>query len=416
MAELSSREVVQRKIAGALDYLGDNYNIADKSVREGKATNMDIARSFTGDVKSDKFVENIGLLDFTPAGTYFAFEEGEKAIMKAEPDAFKRNMALLSALRKPLQTAIDRPDIGLPAIDMMAGVIEAVPFVAVASRPVKNFLKSLKAKATEPSKDVGMNIQKTSLPISGEVNTTTNLAENQITNPSRRKFVKGVGALGALTTIPPLIGDIPIDKIKLTTKPITKIPTTFSNSLKRFTAPLYRNYLDEVIEDNKIIGISGKREFEDLPITDENAFEENSITANIYSGLFDRQGALGEFEDLPLEEKAKLVEKNYGVKDGLHIKPNELSDKLVFDASVDFGGDFENEFRSALQKRAIEDGAKPIELVETMPEYGGIMVYQDAKASDKMADVVDEYYKKLVKQGRSPDDIAEQVFEGPFPE
>ena len=110
MAELSSREVVQRKIADALDYLGENLNIVDKSVREGKATNMDIARSFTGDVKSDKFTENIGLLDFTPAGTFFAFEEGEKAIQKAEPDKFKQQMALLGAMRQPLQTAIDRPE------------------------------------------------------------------------------------------------------------------------------------------------------------------------------------------------------------------------------------------------------------------------------------------------------------------
>tara|TARA_B100001057_G_scaffold464895_1_gene520505 strand:- start:14800 stop:16071 length:1272 start_codon:yes stop_codon:yes gene_type:complete len=415
--DLSSREIVQRKIAGALDYLGENLNIVDKSVREGKATNMDIARSFTGDVKSDKLTENIGLLDLTGAGTYFAFEEGEKDILKAEPDNFKRQMALLSALRQPLQTIIDRPDIGLPAFDMMSGVAEAIPATAVMLKPVKNFLLSLKAKATKPSKDVGMNIQKTSLPISGGDSTTTKIAENQVTDPSRRKFVKGVGALGALTTVSPLIGDIPIDKIKLATKSITKIPTTFSNSLKKFTAPLYRNYLDEVIENNKMIGRSGKTEFEDLPITDENAFEENSITANIYEGLFNNQGgALGEFEDLPLEEKAKLVEKNYGVKDGLHIKPNELSDKLVFDASVDFGGDYENEFRSALQNRAIEDGAKPTEILETEPEYAGIMVYQDAKASDNMADVVEEYYEKLIKDGRSPDDIAEQVFEGPFPE
>ena len=37
MAELSSREVVQRKIADALDYLGENLNIVDKSVREGNS-------------------------------------------------------------------------------------------------------------------------------------------------------------------------------------------------------------------------------------------------------------------------------------------------------------------------------------------------------------------------------------------
>jgi len=202
-------------------------------------------------------------------------------------------------------------------------------------------------------------------------------------------------------------------------KKIPKIPKlNFNTSLKKFTAPLYRNYLDEVIENNNVIGKSGKQEFEDLPITDENAFEENSITANIYDGLFNKNagGALGEFEDLPLEEKAKLIEKNYGVKNGLHIKPSELNDKLVLDSSVDVGGDYENEFRIALQDRAIEDGAKPTEILETESEYGGMIEYQDAKASDNMADAVEEYYEKLIKEGRSPDDIAEQVFEGPFPE
>ena len=145
--ELTSRQQTQKNIADALDYLMDNYNIGDRAVREGKLSNMDIARSFTGDVKSDKFTENIGLLDLTPLGTYFAFEEGEKAIQKAEPDAFKRNMAMLGAIRQPLQTLIDRPEIGMPAIEMMAGAVEAVPFVAIATKPVKKFLLSLKKKA-----------------------------------------------------------------------------------------------------------------------------------------------------------------------------------------------------------------------------------------------------------------------------
>ena len=103
---LTSRESVQRKIANALDYLGENYNIVDKSVREGDATTMDIARSFTGDVKSDKLSENIGLLDFTPLGTYFAAEEGQDAIDKAEPNAFKRQMALLSYMNQPILTTM----------------------------------------------------------------------------------------------------------------------------------------------------------------------------------------------------------------------------------------------------------------------------------------------------------------------
>ena len=250
MAELSSREVVQRKIADALDYLGENLNIVDKSVREGKATNMDIARSFTGDVKSDKLTENIGLLDFTPAGTFFAFEEGEKAIQKAEPNKFKQSMALLSAMRQPLQTAIDRPEIGLPAIDMMAGVVEAIPLTAVALKPVKKFLSSLKAKATEPSKDVGMNIQKTSLPISGEADTTTNIAQNQDFDPSRRKFFSDVGAIGSATMVGGALASLPVDKI---TKAIPKVTKTMPDikpvpkaDVLRFSGKGFENTLAEI--------------------------------------------------------------------------------------------------------------------------------------------------------------------------
>ena len=417
---LTSREMTQRKIADALDYLGKNYNIVDKSVREGDATTMDIARSFTGDVKSDKLSENLGLLDFSPFGTYFAAQEGQDAIMKAEPDALKRQMALLNYLRQPLQTIIDRPDIGLPATDIALGGIEAIPFGYVVTKPIKGFFKSLKAKAQPTQNNSGMITQQTSLPTSGDVSTTTVPVKNEVINQSRRNFVKDTGTVGALgllaTQVPDAIKMLKNTKIA---KKIPKIPKiNFNTSLKKFTAPLYRNYLNEVIENNKMIGRSGKTEFEDLPIDDENAFEENSITANIYEGLFnkDKGGALGDFEDLPLEEKAKLVEKNYGVKDGLHIKPNELNDKIVFDSAVDFGGDYDNQFRSALQKRAIKDGAEPSELIQTDAEYAGIMVYKDAKASDNMSNAIEEYYNKLIKEGRSPDDIAEQVFEGPFPE
>jgi len=59
-----------------------------------------------------------------------------------------------------------------------------------------------------------MNIQKTSLPTSGEANTTINIAENNDIDLNRRKFLKDtatVGALGALSTQVP-------DVIKMTSK------------------------------------------------------------------------------------------------------------------------------------------------------------------------------------------------------
>ena len=159
--DLSSREITQRKIKDVLDYLGENYNIIDKSVREGDATNMDIARSFTADTKSDKLVENIGLLDFTPLGTYFAFEEGQKEIMKEEPDAFKRQMALLGSINKPLQSIIDRPEIALPATEMAMSMFEALPVTYVLTKPIRKFFSSLKSK-----KKNNVTEGKTSLPTS----------------------------------------------------------------------------------------------------------------------------------------------------------------------------------------------------------------------------------------------------------
>lgn len=378
MAELSSREITQRKIADALDYLGDNYNIVDKSVREGKATNMDIARSFTGDVKSDKLTENIGLLDFTPLGTYFAFEEGEKAIQKAEPDKFKQQMALLSALRQPLQTAIDRPEIGMPTIDMMAGVVEAVPFVALATKPVKNFLSSLKAKATKPSTDVGMNIQKTSLPISGEADTTTNIAENQDFDPSRRKFLKDtatVGALGAISTQMP-------DAIKMVSKAskMVKPKITFASAQKAFIRPQLRNYLQD--------------------LTTTEGFTDDEIIGQL---LYDRVPAFRRLDN-------KTDEDNY-IKETYGIDPNQTSvdeimsnQKLVDDMSIDVAGDDEYEFRYKVQQMALDDGAK-IDKNNILSDPA-MDLYEDLDVVEEKNSAVEEYYESLKEEGKSANDIA----------
>ena len=254
---LTSRESVQKKIANALDYLGENYNIVDKSVREGDATTMDIARSFTGDVKSDKLSENIGLLDFTPLGTYFAAEEGQDAIDKAEPNALKKQMALLNYLRQPLQTIIDRPDIGLPATDIALGGIEAIPFGYVVTKPIKGFFKSLKAKATEPSKDVGMITQQTSLPISGDVPTTTKPVKNEEIDVSRRKFFGDVGKIGGATIVGGALSALPISKmvkqrIKETVKETPSVVENITNLADLDTNSFINTITDIAFKDNYI--------------------------------------------------------------------------------------------------------------------------------------------------------------------
>lgn len=402
MAETPTlRDISADKIVDTLEFLR-KFGVVDKGVREGKKTQEDIARSFTGDPTAydedkglvENIVETTGLLDFTPVGTVFSAQEADRDIKKAKGTDLQKRLALLGYLRKPLQTSIDRPDLGEPATELGAATLEALPLTYLITRPIVGLFKSLGSK------------------LRGEVSAPV--------DTDRRKFMKDSALVtgGAMATMGGLkLLDKPLTNVITKTAKVAKaVPLNYDSALQKFATPLYRNYLDEIIDNNTIPDADGKLQFEDLPIDDENAFDENSITANIYSGLFDKQGALGEFSDLPLEEKAKLVEKNYGVKDGLHIKPNELTDKIITDSSVDFGGDYSSEFRFALQERAIEDGAKPKEIVEVEPEYAGIMVYKDAKASDNMADVVDEYYEKLIKDGNTPQQISEMVFEFPFPE
>ena len=378
MAELSSREVVQRKIADALDYLMDNYNIGDRSVREGKATNMDIARSFTGDIKSDKFTENIGLLDFTPVGAYFAGEEADKAIREAEPDKLKRTLSLLAFMNNPVMTTIARPDIGVPAIEVGLSTAEAIPLTAVITKPARKFLSSLKAKATKPSKDVGMNIQKTSLPTSGEANTTTNIAENQDFDPSRRKFLKDtatVGALGAISTQVP-------DAIKMVSKAskMVKPKITFASAQKAFIRPQLRNYLQD--------------------LTNDEGFTSDEIIGQI---LYDRVPAYRRLNN-------EIDQDNY-IKETYGIDPNQTSvdeimanQKLVDDMSIDVAGDDEYEFRYKVQQMALDDGAK-IDKNNILSDPA-MDLYEDLDVVEEKNSAVEEYYQTLKEEGKSPNDIA----------
>lgn len=136
------RDTSQKYVQSALDYL-KSKGIVGKDVQEGKKTLKDVTESFTGTEDS------IGLVDATPIGSLFAAQEGQRAIEKAEPDAFKRSMALLSFMRKPFQTYLDRPDIASPAFDIGSSAVEGLGFAYLA-RPLKkqfkNFAKSLADK------------------------------------------------------------------------------------------------------------------------------------------------------------------------------------------------------------------------------------------------------------------------------
>ena len=386
---LSSRESVQRKIANALDYLGENYNIIDKSVRDGDATTMDIARSFTGDIKSDKLSENIGLLDFTPLGTYFAAEEGQKAINKAEPDALKRSMALLNYMRQPLQTIIDRPDIGLPATDIALGAVEAIPFGYVVTKPIKTFLKSLKSKVPTTNNNSGMITQQTSLPTTGDVSTTTVPVKNEEIDQSRRKFVKDTGTVGALgllaTQVPDVIKMVKNIKVAKKIKPIV----TFESAKTAFIKPRLINYLKSYVNPD-----------DSLPLVEEV------------------EGIL--FERLPAYKKAlndnegdKFFETKYGLDknalETLTVDDIKANKSLMKDLSIDVGGDDNFDFKQKVQEMALKDGGKINDNAKlTNPEFD---LKESEDVVNEMDNAVSDYYQSLKSQGMSPDDIVEMVFD-----
>jgi hypothetical protein len=136
------RDKTQRNLTSAFDYL-KSKGIMDKSVREGKSTTKDVATSFSGSEGE------MGLLDFTPMGSLFAAQEGQRKVMEAEPNALKRQMGLLSFMRQPLQTYLDRPKLAEGAFDVSAGAVEALGFGYVARpllKKIKPFADSLTKK------------------------------------------------------------------------------------------------------------------------------------------------------------------------------------------------------------------------------------------------------------------------------
>lgn len=151
------RESHQKSIAEILQYLGDEYNIMDPTVRAGEKTNMDIAGSFTGDLSKKDMLDQMGLFDLLGIGSVYAGQEGLRELDKVEPNKLKQTLALLNYLRQPLQTTLDRPEIGLPATDVTAGYAEGIPFAYVVSKPIKQFLRGLKTKFVTPNKDIPVN-------------------------------------------------------------------------------------------------------------------------------------------------------------------------------------------------------------------------------------------------------------------
>jgi len=147
------RKGTEDTLTDVFDYL-QGFGVMDPSVRKGEKTTRDIAQSFSG--TEDK----MGLLDFTGFGSLFAGQEGKREIEKLIPDEKERNAFYMFAMTQgPALAGMTIADLisnkgegiaklGLPMLDMQLGVAEGVPLTAVALRPVRNFLKSLKTKIT----------------------------------------------------------------------------------------------------------------------------------------------------------------------------------------------------------------------------------------------------------------------------
>jgi hypothetical protein len=154
------RDKTQRNLTSAFDYL-KSKGIMDKSVREGKSTTKDVATSFSGSEGE------MGLLDFTPMGSLFAAQEGQRKIMEAEPDRFKRAMGTLSFMRQPLQTYLDRPKLAEGAFDVATGAVEAFG-LGLLSRPlykkIKPFADSLIKKLQGETSNVATKQEVGALP------------------------------------------------------------------------------------------------------------------------------------------------------------------------------------------------------------------------------------------------------------
>jgi len=298
-------------------------------------------------------------------------------------------MALLNYLRQPLQTIIDRPDIGLPATDIALGGIEAIPFGYVVTKPIKGFFKSLKAKAQPTQNNSGMITQQTSLPTSGDVSTTTVPVKNEEIDQSRRKFVKGTGTVGALgllaTQVPDVIKLVNNVKVAKKIKPIV----TFESAKTAFIKPRLINYLKDSV----------------------NPDDSQPLVEEVESILFER---------LPLYKKAlndgegdKFFETKYGLDrdalDTLTVDDIKANKSLMKDLSIDVGGDDDFDFKQKVQEMALKDSGKINDNAKlTNPEFD---LNESEDVVNEMDKAVSDYYQSLKSQGMSADDIVEMVLD-----
>ena len=257
------RQATEDTLTDIFDYL-QGFGVMDPSVRKGEKTTRDIAQTFSGTPDS------IGLLDFTTLGSFYAGQEGKRELEKLIPDDKQRNAFYTFAMTKgPALAGMTIADLitnkgegiaklGLPMLDMQLGVAEGVPFTAVALRPVRNFLKSLKTKITptETTDDVDLSKRK----LFGDI----------------RDIGVATGVLGASGMIPDMIKGAKVTKNIPPIKEIEKLPFTDLDALDQV-----RN-ISEIADDIKFqpLGNLAKNTIEEYQFkkTPENRFDTGKNT------------------------------------------------------------------------------------------------------------------------------------------
>ena len=167
------RQKAVDKVAGALQGLGSDQYSAYKT-----------ARDFLGDADSSSIAESIGVLDFTPAQIPFAIQEAKRAY--------------------------DRGDKVEAGIGAGVAALEMAPFAAVATKPLKGFLRNLGAKS---------------------------MAKETPIDPSKRSAMATIAAAPIAATA---LSDIPVGKIIDDVIPASDIPAV-NPVAKKITGAIVKN-------------------------------------------------------------------------------------------------------------------------------------------------------------------------------
>lgn len=209
------RQKTEDRITDVLNYL-QGFGVMDPSVKKGEKTTRDIAQSFSGTPDS------IGLLDFTTLGSFYAGQEGKRELEKLIPDDKQRGAFYTFAMTQgPTLAGMTIADLinnkgediskfGLPMLDMQLGVAEGVPMTAVALRPLRNFLKSLKTKIKPTETTTTDNVDLSKRKLFGNI----------------RDIGVATGVLGASGMVPDMIKGAKVTKTIPPIKEIEKLNFT----------------------------------------------------------------------------------------------------------------------------------------------------------------------------------------------